>query len=78
MQLQIFVSKFSSGDFLIYSRRNNGTVLLTTVNSRDKNSKDLIQKIHGNTSLPELVTRILDISVENEPKIYCLGQKPSF
>ena len=77
----MFVCKFSNVVFAMYSRRNNGTVLLTTV----KNSKDFLGKINAksrqyfqNNLLPELVTRRLDKRVEINQKMYCLIQKPSF
>ena len=48
VQLQIFMCKFSSVDFLFYSLRNNGTVMLTAV----KSNKHFIEKSmlnNGNT-----------------------------
>ena len=74
VQLQILACKFTSVDFLLYSPKNNGTVLLTTV----KKHKDFIEKMNAkswqyfkNVSLPELVTRRSDNSLENDRKIYC-------
>ena len=48
VQLQIFMCKFSSVDFLFYSLKNNGTVMLTAV----KSNKHFIEKSmlnNGNT-----------------------------
>ena len=77
----MFTCKFSSVDFLLYLLKNNGTVLLTTV----KNNKDFIEKMNAkswqyfeNVSLPELVTRRLNNSFQNDRKIYCFCRKPSF
>ena len=77
----MFICKFSSVDFLLYSPKNNDTVLLTTV----KSNKDFIAKMNAkswqyfeNILLPELVTRRLDNSLEKDRKNYCFCQKPSF
>ena len=42
VQLQMFACTFSSVDFLLYSPKNNGIVLLTTV----KKNKDFIEKVN--------------------------------
>ena len=80
VQLQMFICKFSSADFLLYSPNNNGTILLTTV----KSNKDFIEKMNAkswqyfeNVLLPELVARRLDNSLENDRKIYCFCGKSS-
>ena len=80
VQLQMFICKFSSVDFLLYSPKNNGTVLLTTV----KSNKDFIGKMNvkswqyfENVLLPELVTHRLDNILENDRKMYCFCRKPS-
>ena len=59
VQLQMFICKISSVDFHLYSPKNNGTVLLTTV----KSNRDFIEKMNAkswqyfeNVLLPELVT----------------------
>ena len=69
VQLQMFICKISRVDFLLYSPKNNGTVLLTTV----KSNKDFIEKMNAkswqyfeNVLLPELVTGRLDNSYEND------------
>ena len=69
VQLQMFICKISRVDFLLYSPKNNGTVLLTTV----KSNKDFIEKMNAkswqyfeNVLLPELVTGRLDNSLEND------------
>ena len=81
VQSQMFICKFSSVDFLLYSPKNNGTVLLTTV----KSNKDFIEKMNAkswqyfeNVLLSELVTHRLDNSLENNRKINCFCGKPSF
>ena len=81
VQLQMFISKFSSVDFLLLSPRNNGTVLLTTV----KSNKNFIEKMNAkswqyfeNVLLPELVIRTLDNTLENDRNTYCFCRKPSF
>ena len=77
----MFACKFSSADFLLYSPKNNGTILLTTV----KKNKDFIEKINTkpwqyleNVLFPEFVTCRLDDSSENNRKIYCFCRKLSF
>ena len=77
----MFACKFSSADFLLYSPKNNGTILLTTV----KKNKDFIEKINTkswqyfeNVLFPEFVTCRLDDSLENNQKIYCFCRKLSF
>ena len=81
VQLQMFACKFSSVDFLLYSPKNNGTLLLTTV----KKNKDFTEKMNTtswqyfeNVLLPELVTHRFNNSLENDQKIYCFCWKPSF
>ena len=63
----MFICKFSNVDFLLYSPKNNGTVLLTTV----KSNKDFIEKMNvkswqyfENVLLPVLVTPRLDKTIE--------------
>ena len=77
----MFTCKFPSADCLLYSPKNNGTVLLTTV----RNNKDFIEKMNAkswqyieNVLLPELVTRRLGNSLKNDPKKYCFCRKPRF
>ena len=74
VQLQMFVCKFSSADFLLYSPKNNGILLLTTV----KKNIDFTEKMNTtswqyfeNVLLPELVTHRFNNSLENDQKIYC-------
>ena len=82
VQFQMFICKFSSVDFLLYSPKSNGTVLLTTVQS----NKDFIAKMNARSRQyfenillpPELVTRRLDKSLKNDRKIYYFSRKPSF
>ena len=65
----MFICKFSSIDFLLYSPKINCTLLFTTV----KSNKNFIEKMNAkswqyfeNALLPELVTRRLDNSLEND------------
>ena len=43
VQLQMFICKFSSVDFLLYSPKNNGTAMLTA----GKSNKHFIEKINA-------------------------------
>ena len=64
VQLQKFICKFSSVDFLLYSPKSNGAVLLTTV----QRNKDFIAKMNARSRQSELITRRLDNSLEKRSK----------